>query len=87
MEATVTMPKLDSATLAMIADEAERTGAPVEAVVRRLILRGLEAERQSAQPTLHHDLDDLAGTWSAEEAEEFLRAVADFDQIDAALWQ
>jgi len=34
-----------------------------------------------------HDLDVLAGTWSAEEADEFHRAIADLDQIDPSLWR
>ena len=32
--------------------------------------------------TIHHDLDALAGTWSAEEAAQFLSAIADMRQCD-----
>jgi hypothetical protein len=32
-------------------------------------------------------LDDLIGTWSDEEAEEFDRAVSDFDAIDEEMWR
>ena len=31
-------------------------------------------------------LADLAGTWSAEELEEFERATAQFEQVDEELW-
>lgn len=34
---------------------------------------------------IHHDLDHLAGTWSAEEAEHFLAAIADMRQCDEGL--
>jgi hypothetical protein len=32
------------------------------------------------------DMDDLAGSWSTEQAREFLEATADFDQVDDSLW-
>ena len=34
----------------------------------------------------HHDLDDLAGTWNAEEGEEFERAFDAQRQIDRGIW-
>ena len=33
----------------------------------------------------YRDLDALAGTWSDEEAEEFLSAIADFERVDEGL--
>ena len=85
METTLLITQLDQATLAWIAQEAERTGLSIEAVARRLIYRGLEAEK--VKPETYHDLDDLAGTWSAEEADEFRQAIADLEQVDTSLWQ
>lgn len=35
---------------------------------------------------LHHDLDDLAGSWSEEEARAFDRALAAQRTIDPELW-
>ncbi len=32
-------------------------------------------------------LDHLFGTWSREEADEFDRAVADFEVIDESIWR
>jgi hypothetical protein len=57
---------------------------PVEVVARQLIYRGLEAENRHKR---YHDLDDLAGTWSPEEADEFRQAISDLNQIDRSLWQ
>ncbi len=34
----------------------------------------------------YHDLDDLAGSWTWEEAHEFDRELADQRQIDPELW-
>ena len=36
---------------------------------------------------VHHDLDDLAGTWTPEEAREFDEAVRDFSRVDEELWK
>ncbi|MBI4639366.1 MAG: hypothetical protein HY731_01660 [Candidatus Tectomicrobia bacterium] len=44
-------------------------------------------ERESSQLQVYHDLDSLAGTWSDEQASEFLNAIADFEQVDEKLWQ
>jgi len=87
MDITLRMTTLDVATRAWIQDEARRTGASVEAVVERLIQRGVAAERQAARAQRHHDLDELAGTWSAEEVDAFRTVMPDFAQIDSALWQ
>jgi predicted transcriptional regulator len=41
-------------------------------------------------PPIHKsydDLDHLAGTWSAEEAAEFDRAMEDFERVDSELWK
>jgi hypothetical protein len=87
MEQPVTITQLDTAATEWIEREAQRTGLPVEMVIRQLIYRGLEVELQQARRQRHHDLDALAGTWSAEEADEFRNAIADLDQIDPTLWQ
>lgn len=36
---------------------------------------------------IHHDLDDLAGTWTDEEAREFDVVVSEFSRIDEELWR
>ena len=86
MGQSVTITQLDTTATEWIEQEAQRTGLPVEDVVRTLIYRGLEVERQKARRQHYHDLDALAGTWSAEEADEFRRAIADLNQIDSTLW-
>lgn len=88
MEYPVVITQLDGAAMAWIAQEAERTGQPIEAVARRLLYRGLEMEsREAKRSERYHDLDALAGTWSAEEAEEFQQAVTELNQVDQSLWQ
>ncbi|MFL5805876.1 MAG: hypothetical protein ACJ8CR_29580 [Roseiflexaceae bacterium] len=83
----LTITQLDRTATEWIEQEAQRTGMPIEAIARQLIYSGLEVERTRARRQRHHDLDALAGTWSTEEADEFRRATADLNQIDATLWQ
>jgi hypothetical protein len=83
----VTITQLDTTATEWIEQQAQRTGLPVEDVVRQLIYRGLEVERQKARRQRSHDLDTLAGTWSAEEADEFRHAIADLNHIDPPVWQ
>lgn len=85
MDVTLHMTSFDAATRAWIQAEVRRTGATVEAVIERLVQRGVAAERQESRGQRFHDLDELAGTWSAEEADDFRSAVADFAQIDPTL--
>lgn len=86
MEQPLTITQIDSVVTRWIELEAQRTGMPVETVIRQLIYRGFEVERQKARQQRYHDLDSLAGTWSIEETEEFCHAIADLDQIDSILW-
>jgi RecB family exonuclease len=86
MERILTIDHLDAATTEWIEQEARRLGVPVETVVRRLIQRGIAAERDEVRSPLEGDLATLAGTWSAEEAAEFLQVTADFNQVDPTLW-
>jgi DNA polymerase III delta subunit len=87
MSEPLTITQLDQAATEWIEQEAQRSGMPIEAVARQLIYRGLEVERQLARQQRYHDLDALAGTWDAEEADEFHNAIADLNQIDPTLWQ
>ncbi len=86
MEQTLIIRQLDKTTTEWIEHTAQRTGVPIETIVRQLIYRGLEAERQQNSPR-YHDLDALAGTWSADEADEFRNAIGDFAKIDPNLWR
>jgi hypothetical protein len=44
-----------------------------------------EAGGDTGPAVLHHDLDDLAGTW--EDDPEFDRVIAEQDRVDEAMWQ
>lgn len=78
---------LEPETLSVLKARARQEGASVNALVLRLIEQALG--RVSARPVRHryHDLDALAGIWSAEEAAVFEDNSADFRKADADLWK
>jgi hypothetical protein len=87
MSAPITIQDMDEATAEWISDAARRRGVSTETIILELIHKGIDLERQDSHSQTYHDLDALAGTWSAEEADEFLKAIADFEQADEKLWQ
>jgi hypothetical protein len=87
MPRSITLPEVDDATAAWLVAEAGQREMSVELVAGMLLRRGVEWERHRAALPAYHDLDALAGTWNEDEAAAFLHAVADFAQVDPALWQ
>jgi len=87
MSTRITIQDMDEASAKWIREEAQRRGVSRETLILELIRRGISMERNSSQLGAYHDLDSLAGTWSDEQATEFLNAIADFEQVDEKLWQ
>lgn len=57
--------------------------------LNKTVIRMLEeaaGQRTSAVPTLYHDLDHLAGTWSAAEAAAFEASLAEQRSVDPEIW-
>lgn len=65
--------------------EAARRGLSVNRLVLQLLRESLGQE-PSPEPRQYTDLDHLAGTWTAAEADEFDRLLAAQREIDDALW-
>lgn len=71
-------PKLQEA----IQQRAGTTGLSLNRTVIRMLEEALGQSRE-----LHHDLDHLAGTWSAEDGAAFEAALAEQRRIDPELWK
>lgn len=56
-------------------------------VIRLLEERLLPARGSPLGSRRYHDLDQLAGAWSAEEAAEFDRVVAEQRTVDEEIWR
>ena len=75
-------PQLDRT----IRQRAKKSGVSVNKVVIGLLQDHLgESERKPAQR--YHDLDELAGVWSKQEAEIFERSLAKQRDIDPEMWK
>jgi len=64
---------------------AKETGQSLNRIAIGLLERGAGLERKPR--ALHHDLDHLAGSWSAEEADAFDRDLAEQRRVDPELWK
>jgi plasmid stability protein len=74
-------PQLDRT----IRERAKKKGVSVNKVVIGLLQEHLgESERKMVRQ--YHDLDELAGSWSKQEAEAFDRALAKQRGIDLEMW-
>jgi hypothetical protein len=86
---TITIRNLPADLETRLEEMAREEGASLARTVIRLLMRatGLRPpERRDGNPKRQHDLDALAGTWSAEEAAEFERALAAQRTLDADVW-
>lgn len=87
MSVSLTINEIDDATAAWLKAEAERKGVSIESVAVELIQKGAARTPEPLIQAVYHDLDSLAGTWTEEQATEFLKAVEYFELIDEHLWR
>jgi hypothetical protein len=85
----VTLRSLPPNIAEAIRKEANRKGLSMNKAVISLLENrvGVREKKKSRRPTRHHDLDDLAGSWSKKEAAEFDRSLAAQRVIDPDLWE
>jgi hypothetical protein len=87
MKLVISFQEADEPLIQELRERAEQQNVSLDALVLDLVRLGLEASKGGSQLRIYHDLDDLAGTWSAQEAKAFERVMADFEKIDERLWQ
>ncbi len=85
--ANISLRGVDEETASRLKEEAKRRRVSVNALILDLIKSGVEAGSRMRRRRVYRDLDALAGTWTAKEASEFLKALADFEQVDRELWR
>ena len=71
----------DDAQLRNLKAQARRQGVSLH----RLVLQRLSGQDGPVERA-HDDLEALAGTWSAQDAEEFEAAIAPLERVDPELW-
>lgn len=77
---------LDEKAAAQLRARAKREGVSVNTLLQQFTRQGLGLQR-ARRRVVHHDLDALAGTWTADEAEAFLSAIEDCERVDEDSWR
>lgn len=82
----ITLRNLPPSVEHTIRRRAKQKGMSVNKVVIRLLQEHLgESEKRPVRR--YHDLDELAGSWSKQEAEAFERTLAKQRTIDPEMWK
>ena len=84
--ANISVRGLEPETLSKLKALAKKENTSVNALVLRLLDRGVGLAQEKPLYQRHEDLSELAGTWSPEEAEEFEANTASFGNIDPEQW-
>ncbi|WP_139786806.1 hypothetical protein [Desulfamplus magnetovallimortis] len=87
METTITIKNLDEFSIEWINQKAKLQGVNFEDIIVQLIHDQIRAGEKKTELVQYNDLDPLAGTWNRKEADEFLKSIDKFDQVDEKLWQ
>ncbi len=67
---------------------ANREGISLNQAVLKLLRKGAGiGDRKDKADIVGSSLDHLFGTWTAEEAKSFDRALEDFEDIDEPMWE
>jgi len=83
---TLTVRGIDSEVQEGLENLARREGISVNSAVVKTLrgALGLDKKRRTRR---YRDLDHLAGTWTAADAEAFDKNTACFERIDDAIWK
>lgn len=84
---TMSIRGLDERALVRLKRQAQREGSSVNGLVVRLLEGGDKRAKPARKRQAFHDLDALAGTWSAPQVRAFERSTAPFSEVDPALWR
>jgi len=82
----VTLRNLPPALARAIRRKADEARSSVSKTVIRLLEESVMGARHG-EPRIHHDLDDLAGSWTRDESATFNRALKTQRAIDVELWK
>ncbi len=74
---------IPSEVMDQLKKEAKKLHISINTLVLKMIEQGLGF---TCKRVTHHDLDDLAGSWSSAEAKEFNENIQSFEEVDKELW-
>jgi plasmid stability protein len=82
---TITLRNVPTAIAEKIQQQAERNGTSLNKAVVDLLAQAINGSQEERHP--YHDLDHLAGSWSAKEAETIDAELDRHRPLDAELWK
>lgn len=84
----ITLRNLPPELARTIRQKAEEQGTSINKAVIKLLEEGTGVrDKKKGKKRLHDSLDNLAGSWTEEEAAEFEKALAAQRTIDPDLWK
>lgn len=84
--ASITIRGIDDITAKRLKDLAKKEGLSINALVLKILRQALGVEKKK-RAIIYTDLDELAGTWTEEEYQAFLKNIEPFEQIDEEMWK
>ena len=78
---------LDETVHARLKTEAQRKGMSLNSLIVKYLRQDVGLEAPDKKTPTHHDLDNLAGTWSKKDVQDFQKATSVFEEIDETLWK
>ena len=83
----ITLRQIPIELAEIIEREAAATGASLNKTVLRLLEEATGVSGNGHRQRRFHDLDELAGSWTAKQAREFDGNLGDQRQIDPDIWE
>lgn len=83
---TLSLRGIDEELAENLKKTAKETGASLNKTVLE-ILRKSVGTNSKKREVVYHDLDDLAGTWTENDWEQFKKATKPFEAIDRDMWK
>jgi hypothetical protein len=83
---TITLRNLPRELERLLEEKAAASESSLNKTVIRLLEKAVGIRKPSPGDRRHHDLDELAGSWSPEQAREFDQQLEEQRQIDRGLW-
>lgn len=85
MTSNIHLRNVDQLMMQRLKQEAKARNLSVNQLILILLKKDLGLSHKQIK-FVHHDLDKFAGTWSKQEAKEFLKHIEDFEKIDEDIW-
>jgi hypothetical protein len=83
---TLSLRGIDEELAENLKKTAKKTGTSLNKTVLEILRKSVGVNPKKRE-VVYYDLDDLAGTWTKEDGEQFERATKQFRAIDKDMWK